>query len=67
MQELCQLYGRQKSRTTVYHPQGNGACELGSLTETDQAQWPDQLPALLQVYNNTIHGTTKMTAHYVVF
>lgn len=76
MQELCQLYGCKKSRTTAYRPQGNGACErfnqtllrlLSSLTETDQTHWPSQLPALLQAYNNTIHSTTKMTPHYVVF
>lgn len=39
----------------------------GSLTETEQAQWHDQLPALVQAYNNTIHSTTGMTPHYVVF
>ena len=76
LSELCQLYGCRKSRTTAYHPQGNGACErfnqtllklLSSLTETDQAQWPNQLPALLQAYNNTTHSTIGMTPHYVVF
>uniref|UniRef100_A0A8C2EH56 Gypsy retrotransposon integrase-like protein 1 n=1 Tax=Cyprinus carpio TaxID=7962 RepID=A0A8C2EH56_CYPCA len=76
MKELCQLYGCQKSRTTAYHPQGNGACErfnqtllglLNSLDETSQAQWPNRLPALVQAYNNTIHSTTGITPHYVVF
>uniref|UniRef100_A0A1A8L5P6 Gypsy retrotransposon integrase-like protein 1 n=1 Tax=Nothobranchius pienaari TaxID=704102 RepID=A0A1A8L5P6_9TELE len=76
LQELCQLYGCKKSRTTAYHPQGNGACErfnqtllnlLNSLTETDQAQWPDRLPALLQAYNSTVHSATRLTPHYVVF
>lgn len=76
MKELCQLYGCQKSRTTTYHPQGNGACErfnqtllglLSSLTETEQVQWPNQLPALVQAYNNTTHSTTGLTPHYVVF
>lgn len=76
IKELCQLYGCQKSRTTAYHPQGNGACErfnqtllqlLGSLSEIDQAQWSHRLPALLQAYNNTIHSTTRMTPYYVVF
>lgn len=76
IKELCQLYGCQKSRTTVYHPQGNGSCErfnqtllqlLSSLSETDHAQWPSRLPILLQAYNNTTHSTTRMTPHYVVF
>uniref|UniRef100_A0A3B3CY36 Integrase catalytic domain-containing protein n=1 Tax=Oryzias melastigma TaxID=30732 RepID=A0A3B3CY36_ORYME len=76
MTQLCQLYGCKKSRTTAYHPQGNGACErfnqtlirlLSSLTEVQQQQWPTRLPALVQAYNNTIHSTTGITPHYGVF
>lgn len=76
MQQLCAMYGCQKVRTTPYHPQGNGACErlnrtllslLGTIEVQRQAQWPAQLPALLQAYNNTTHASTGMTPHYVVF
>uniref|UniRef100_A0A3B4ZGR3 Integrase catalytic domain-containing protein n=1 Tax=Stegastes partitus TaxID=144197 RepID=A0A3B4ZGR3_9TELE len=67
----------QSANTTLSrHLRGNGACErfnqtflklLSSLTETDQAQWHNRLPARLQAYNSTIHSTTGMTPHYVVF
>uniref|UniRef100_A0A9J7ZJ87 Gypsy retrotransposon integrase-like protein 1 n=1 Tax=Cyprinus carpio carpio TaxID=630221 RepID=A0A9J7ZJ87_CYPCA len=75
MEQLCQLYGCKQSRTTPYHPQGNGACErfnqtllslLGSLSEADQNQWPQNLPVLLQAYNTT-HGSTGMTPYFIVF
>lgn len=76
MQQLCAMYGCQKVRTTPYHPQGNGACErlnrtllslLSTIEAKHQAQWPAQLPALLQAFNNTTHASTGMTPHYVVF
>uniref|UniRef100_A0A3B3H496 Integrase catalytic domain-containing protein n=1 Tax=Oryzias latipes TaxID=8090 RepID=A0A3B3H496_ORYLA len=57
LQELCKLYGFNQTLIGL----------LGSLAETGQAQWPDQLPALLQAYNNTVHSTSKMTPHFVVF
>lgn len=76
MKQLCALYGCVKSRTTPYHPQGNGAVErfnqtllalLSSLPAESQAQWPARLPALVQAYNNTVHGSTGLTPHFVVF
>lgn len=76
MQELCQLYGCGKSRTTPYHPQGNGSCErfnktllglLNTLNQEDQGRWAEQLPYLLQAYNNTPHSSTGLTPFYVIF
>lgn len=76
MHQLCTLYGCVKSRTTPYHPQGNGAVErfnqtllglLSSLSVEEQGQWPMRLPALVQAYNNTVHSTTGLTPHFVVF
>ncbi|KAJ7985933.1 hypothetical protein DPEC_G00345600 [Dallia pectoralis] len=70
------MYGCTKSRTTPYHPQGNGACErfnqtllalLGSLRVEAQAQWEAALPALVQAYNNTVHGSTGFTPYFVLF
>lgn len=76
MRHLCELYGCVKSRTTPYHPQGNGAYErfnqtllglLGSLDEGSHHQWHIKLPALMQAYNNSVHASTGMTPHFVVF
>lgn len=76
MHHLCELYGCVKSRTTPYHPQGNGACKrfnqtllelLGSLEEGCQHQWHIKLPTLVQAYNNSVHGSTRMTPYFVVF
>ncbi|KAJ8000169.1 hypothetical protein DPEC_G00202050 [Dallia pectoralis] len=75
MAQLCEMYGCTKSRTTPYHPQGNGACErfnqtllalLGSLRVEAQAQWEAALPALVQAYNNTVHGSTGFTPYFVL-
>lgn len=74
--QLCSLYGCAKVRTTPYRPQGNGACErfnktllslLTGLHPDDQTRWPDHLPTLLQIYNNTPHETTGLTPHFVMF
>lgn len=74
IQELCQLYGCRKTRTTPYHPQGNGGCErfnqtllglLGTLEAEQQDRWVDHLPFLVQAYNNSIYSTTGYAPSYL--
>ena len=58
--ELCELTGTIKRRTTAYHPQTNGACErfnstllnmLGTLEQTQKAEWKKHLTTLVHAYN----------------
>lgn len=73
--QFCQLYGCAKIRITPYRPQGNGACErfnqtllshLRSLWQDEQIHWPEQIPMLLQAYNNTEHCSTGITPFLVM-
>lgn len=76
VQELCRLYRCKKTHTTPYHPQGNGGCErfnqtllslLGTLDTDHQSHWIDNLPALTQAYNNSVHSTTGYAPTYLMF
>ena len=64
---LCHHYGIHKSRTTPYHPSGNGVCErfnatlhqlLRTLPENDKASWPKHVKEMVYYYNTTRHRST---------
>uniref|UniRef100_A0AAQ4QHY2 Integrase catalytic domain-containing protein n=1 Tax=Gasterosteus aculeatus aculeatus TaxID=481459 RepID=A0AAQ4QHY2_GASAC len=76
MQQLCTMYGVTKSRTTPYHPVGNGRVERLNQTVLNlsrtlrgekQNRWAEHVPELLQAYNNTVHSSTGFAPAYLMF
>lgn len=76
IQELCKLANIEKSRTTPYHPQGNGMPErfnqtllnmLGTLEDSEKSNWKAHIPALVHAYNSTKHESTGLTPHFLMF
>ena len=76
VRELCRLLGMSKSRTTPYHPQGNGMTErfnrtllsmLGTLESSQKLDWAMHVQTLTHAYNNTRHESTGFSPYYLMF
>ena len=74
--ELCKLTGMDKSRTTPYHPAGNGMCErfnrtllnmLGTLEPDQKTNWKAYVGPLVHAYNATRHASTGHAPFYLMF
>ena len=76
IKELCKLFKMDKTRTSPYHPQGNGQVErhnrviadvLSKYCAENPQDWDTMLPYVNFVYNTTIHRTTGATPFSLVY
>ena len=76
IKELCDIASVERSRTTPYHPQGNGMTErfnrtllsmLGTLDDVHKQDWKSYVAPLVHAYNATRHESTGFAPHYLMF
>ena len=74
--EVCKLLQIHKSRTTPYHPQGDGLVERFNRTLLDMLSttikdhhnsWEDHVQAVCLAYNTSVQPTTGYTRFYLMF
>ncbi|PAA74169.1 hypothetical protein BOX15_Mlig001265g14 [Macrostomum lignano] len=76
VRKLCELLGVKKTRTSAYHPSGNGQVERFNgflknslrtyLVQKGQNAWEEYLPSALMAYRSTVQASTGYTPYYML-
>ena len=75
LRQTLEAFGVAKSRTTAYHPQGDGMVERfnRSLLQMlrayaqDQADWECHLPLVLYAYRTAVHTSTRVSLFELMY
>ena len=76
LKELCKLLGMAKSRSSIYHPEGNGLTErfnrtllgmLGTLSPEQKEDWKSMVGPIVHAYNCTPQTSTGYSPYYLMF
>lgn len=75
-QAFNRLYGVTKIRTSPYRPQSDGLVErlnrsllnmLSAFVAESAIDWDEHLPFVVQAYNSSVHSSTGVTPHLMVY
>ena len=76
MHDIRRIFMIEKTKTTPYHPQGNGQVERFNRVIADRLskycaekpqEWDVYLPYITYVYNTTVHRTIGATPYSMIF
>ena len=76
IKKLCRVASVLKTRTTPYHPMGNGMTErfnktllnmLGTLNEKQKSDWKAHVSTLTHAYNAAVHESTGFSPFFLMF
>ena len=76
VREVCKLLGIRKSRTTAYHPQGDGLVErmnrtlvesLSKYVDTNQKDWDKWIATVLFAYRTSAQSSTGYSPYELLF
>jgi len=76
LEQMCELFGIRKLRTTAYHPFANGRAErshrsihscIAKTVAENQRNWSEVLDLVVSAYNATKHESTQYTPNYLMY
>ena len=75
-EEMCHLLNINKTRSTAYHPEGNGQVEnlhntlktmLKARVDDDPQGWDEQLDLWMMAFRSSFHSSTEQTPFELLF